>query len=104
MPDAAGRSQITERGRRPAVHTLMAFLVDPAGPAAVAVDAHPVCRARIAAGAAAAARSGTADPVGVLARGLFLLLRWLPAATSGAFIRRQFPFPDPTRPDPQSRP
>jgi len=58
MPDAAARSRDTERGRKACrPHTLAAFLV---GPAAVAVDAHPACRARpgIPASAAAAARSG----------------------------------------------
>jgi len=43
-------------------------------------------------------------PVGILARGLFLLRRWLPPAAFDAFVRRQFPFPHPPTDSGPSRP
>lgn len=45
--------------------------------------------------AAACRRPRARYPVGILARGLFLLRRWLPAAAFDAFIRAQFPVPFP---------
>ena len=61
--------------------------------------------ARVITRAATSRRPRPRYPVGILARGLFLLRRWLPAAAFDAFVRRQFPFPrpqtDPDRPRPQ---
>jgi NAD(P)-dependent dehydrogenase (short-subunit alcohol dehydrogenase family) len=60
--------------------------------------------ARVITRAVTSRRPRARYPVGVLARGLFLLRRWLPAAAFDAFVRTQFPFPDPQQdPDP-SRP
>jgi NAD(P)-dependent dehydrogenase (short-subunit alcohol dehydrogenase family) len=60
--------------------------------------------ARVITRAAVSRRPRARYPVGVLARGLFLLRRWLPPAAFDAFVRTQFPFPDPQQnPDP-SRP
>jgi len=56
--------------------------------------------ARVITRAAVSRRPRARYPVGVLARGLFLLRRWLPPAAFDAFVRSQFPFPDPqTNPD-----
>ena len=63
----------------------------------LAVSADDV--ARVITRAATSRRPRPRYPVGVLARGLFLLRRWLPPAAFDAFVRSQFPFPDP-----QSRP
>jgi NAD(P)-dependent dehydrogenase (short-subunit alcohol dehydrogenase family) len=69
----------------------------------LAVSADDV--ARVITRAATSRRPRSRYPVGILARGLFLLRRWLPAAAFDAFVRRQFPFPhpqtDPDRPRPQ---
>jgi hypothetical protein len=57
--------------------------------------------ARVITKAATSRRPRPRYPVSVLARGLFLLRRWLPPAAFDIFVRRQFPFPDPqTDPDP----
>jgi NAD(P)-dependent dehydrogenase (short-subunit alcohol dehydrogenase family) len=45
--------------------------------------------------AATSSRPRAHYPVGTLARGLFLLRRWLPPSAFDAFVRRQFPHPDP---------
>jgi NAD(P)-dependent dehydrogenase (short-subunit alcohol dehydrogenase family) len=61
--------------------------------------------ARVITRAATRRRPRPRYPVGILARGLFLLRRWLPAAAFDAFVRRQFPFPDPQAdPGPSRRP
>jgi len=61
--------------------------------------------ARVITRAATRRRPRARYPVGVLARGLFLLRRWLPAAAFDAFVRSQFPFPHPqTDPGPSRRP
>jgi NAD(P)-dependent dehydrogenase (short-subunit alcohol dehydrogenase family) len=69
----------------------------------LAVSADQV--ARVITRAATSRRPRPRYPVGVLARGLFLLRRWLPPAAFDAFVRSQFPFPhpqtDPDRPRPQ---
>jgi NAD(P)-dependent dehydrogenase (short-subunit alcohol dehydrogenase family) len=68
----------------------------------LAVSADDV--ARVITRAVTSRRPRARYPVGVLARGLFLLRRWLPASAFDAFIRRQFPVPHPQAdPDP-SRP
>ena len=59
----------------------------------LAVSADDV--ARVITRAATSRRPRARYPVGVLARGLFLLRRWLPPAAFDAFIRSQFPVPDP---------
>jgi len=59
----------------------------------LAVSADDV--ARVITRAATRRRPRARYPVGILARGLFLLRRWLPAAAFDAFVRGQFPFPDP---------
>lgn len=57
--------------------------------------------ARVITRAVTSRRRRARYPVGVLARGLFLLRRWLPAAAFDAFVRAQFPFPHPQKdPDP----
>jgi NAD(P)-dependent dehydrogenase (short-subunit alcohol dehydrogenase family) len=45
--------------------------------------------------AATSRRPRARYPVGILARGLFLLRRWLPGAAFDAFVRAQFPVPRP---------
>jgi NAD(P)-dependent dehydrogenase (short-subunit alcohol dehydrogenase family) len=45
--------------------------------------------------AATSRRPRARYPVGILARGLFLLRRWLPTAAFDAFVRAQFPVPRP---------
>ncbi len=57
----------------------------------LAVSADDV--ARVITRAATSGRPRARYPVGVLARGLFLLRRWLPARGFDAFVRRQFPVP-----------
>jgi hypothetical protein len=57
----------------------------------LAVSADDV--ARMITRAATSRRPRARYPVGVLARGLFLLRRWLPARGFDAFVRRQFPVP-----------
>lgn len=59
----------------------------------LAVSADDV--ARMITRAATNSRPRAHYPVGTLARGLFLLRRWLPASAFDAFVRRQFPHPDP---------
>src|SRR5712691_1997045 len=68
----------------------------------LAVSADDV--ARVITRAAISGRPRARYPVGVLARGLFLLRRWLPAAAFDAFVRRQFPFPEPQDDPDLSRP
>jgi NAD(P)-dependent dehydrogenase (short-subunit alcohol dehydrogenase family) len=60
--------------------------------------------ARVITRAATSRRPRVRYPVGVLARGLFLLRRWLPAAAFDAFVRTQFPFPHPQAGPGSSRP
>ena len=60
--------------------------------------------ARVITRAATTRRPRVRYPVGVLARGLFLLRRWLPAAAFDAFVRTQFPFPHPQAGPGSSRP
>ncbi|HEX9358120.1 MAG TPA: hypothetical protein VF933_30425, partial [Streptosporangiaceae bacterium] len=60
--------------------------------------------ARVITRAATSRRPRVRYPVGVLARGLFLLRRWLPAAAFDAFLRTQFPFPHPQAGPGSSRP
>jgi NADP-dependent 3-hydroxy acid dehydrogenase YdfG len=57
----------------------------------LAVSADDV--ARTIARAATSRRPRARYPVGALARGLFMLRRWLPAPAFDAFVRRQFPSP-----------
>jgi NAD(P)-dependent dehydrogenase (short-subunit alcohol dehydrogenase family) len=57
----------------------------------LAVSADDV--ARVITRAATSRRPRARYPVGVLAHGLFLLRRWLPARGFDAFVRRQFPVP-----------
>jgi NAD(P)-dependent dehydrogenase (short-subunit alcohol dehydrogenase family) len=59
--------------------------------------------ARVITRAATSRRPRARYPVGVLARGLFLLRRWLPPAAFDAFIRSQFPVPDPHKNPDQPR-
>ncbi len=59
---------------------------------------------RVITRAATSRRPRARYPVGVLARGLFLLRRWLPPAASDAFVRTQFPFPHPQAGPGPSRP
>ena len=59
----------------------------------LAVSADDV--ARVITRAATSPRPRARYPVGVLARGLFLLRRWLPAPAFNAFVRSQFPYPRP---------
>ena len=68
----------------------------------LAVSADDV--ARVITRAATSRRPRARYPVGVLARGLFLLRRWLPPAAFDAFVRSQFPFPDPRKDPDRSRP
>src|SRR5258707_4540025 len=51
--------------------------------------------ARVITRAATSRRPRARYPVGVLARGLFLLRRWLPPAAFAAFVRTQLPIPHP---------
>ena len=59
----------------------------------LAVSADDV--AQVITRAATSRRPRARYPVGVLARGLFLLRRWLPPAAFDAFVRSQFPIPRP---------
>jgi NAD(P)-dependent dehydrogenase (short-subunit alcohol dehydrogenase family) len=58
----------------------------------LAVSADDV--ARVIARAATGSRPRALYPVGTLARGLFLLRRWLPGPAFDAFVRNQWPYPD----------
>jgi NAD(P)-dependent dehydrogenase (short-subunit alcohol dehydrogenase family) len=60
--------------------------------------------ARVITQAATSRRPRARYPVGVLAHGLFLLRRWLPPAAFDAFVRSQFPFPDPQQDPDRPRP
>jgi NAD(P)-dependent dehydrogenase (short-subunit alcohol dehydrogenase family) len=60
--------------------------------------------ARVITRAVTSRRPRARYPVGILAHGLFLLRRWLPAAAFDAFVRRQFPFPEPPKNPRPSRP
>jgi NAD(P)-dependent dehydrogenase (short-subunit alcohol dehydrogenase family) len=57
----------------------------------LAVSADDV--ARMITRAATSGRPRARYPVGTLARGLFLLRRWLPASAFDAFVRYQWPYP-----------
>jgi NAD(P)-dependent dehydrogenase (short-subunit alcohol dehydrogenase family) len=59
----------------------------------LAVSADDV--ARMITRAATSGRPRAHYPVGTLARGLFLLRRWLPGSAFDAFVRYQWPYPDP---------
>jgi NAD(P)-dependent dehydrogenase (short-subunit alcohol dehydrogenase family) len=60
--------------------------------------------ARVITRATVSRRPRARYPVGVLARGLFLLRRWLPPAAFDAFVRSQFPFPHPQADHDPARP
>jgi len=60
--------------------------------------------ARVITRATVSRRPRARYPVGVLARGLFLLRRWLPPAAFDAFVRTQFPFPHPQADHDPARP
>ncbi len=68
----------------------------------LAVSADDV--ARVITRASTSRRPRARYSVGVLARGLFLLRRWLPPAAFDAFVRTQFPFPHPQAGPGPSRP